>query len=204
MLASKWLLPALLAVVCAASAGGAACSKPSEPDSAPLRPAGTLPTLPGVRPPVPMQLASPAEVTWDAPSGWTKSENPNPMRKATYRIPHAAADTEDAELSVSQAGGTVELNVDRWAGQLGAKPEDVKREKKRVGSLDVTVVEMHGTYSGMGMPGAAPAGAKPGWALLGAIVGTMTPTFFKMTGPDKTVAAARADFDKLVESLRAK
>jgi len=200
MLVSKWLLPALLAIV------GAGCNKTPESDSAPVRPTSTLMTPPGLRPPPPMQLAGPAEVAWDAPAGWIKAENPSPMRKATYRIPHAASDTEDAELSVSQAGGTVELNVDRWAGQLGAKPESVKREKKHVGGLDVTVVEIHGTYSGMGMPGVAAgsSAAKPGWALLGAIVETPTPTFFKMTGPDKTVAAARADFDRLVESVHAK
>ena len=30
------------------------------------------------------------------------------------------------------------------------------------------------------------------------------PYFFKLTGPEKTVTAARADFDKLVASFRAK
>jgi hypothetical protein len=202
MLASKWLLPVALAVLACT-----ACDKTPEPAPTPPPPrvADTLVKPPRDGRPVPApQPAGPAEVTWDAPAAWVKAENPSPMRKATYRVPHAAADTDDAELSVSSAGGTVELNVNRWAGQLGAKPEDVKREKKKVGGLDVTVVEIHGTYSGMGMPGAAPAAAKPGWALLGAIVGTSTPTFFKMTGPDKTVAAARADFDKLVDSLRAK
>jgi hypothetical protein len=47
-------------------------------------------------------------------------------------------------------------------------------------------------------------GPKPGYALLGAIVETSPPTFFKLTGPEKTVMAARADFDKLVDGLRAK
>jgi hypothetical protein len=201
MLASKWLLLGGLA----SAACAVACNKTPEPDSAPPRPAGTVMKMPSDGRIVPVRpAAGPAEVTWDAPAAWIKAENPSPMRKATYRVPHAAGDTDDAELSVSQAGGTVELNVNRWAGQLGAKPESVKRETRRVGGLEVTVVEMHGTYSGMAMPGAAPAAAKTGWALLGAIVGTATPTFFKMTGPDKTVAAARADFDKLVESFRSK
>jgi hypothetical protein len=205
MLASKWLLPRA-SVALAALACCTACNKTPEPDPTPAPPP-PIATLEKPRDhraaPVPAPTG-PAEVTWDAPAAWVKAENPSPMRKATYRIPHAAADADDAELSVSSAGGTVELNVNRWAGQLGAKLEDVKREKKRVGGLEVTIVEIHGTYSGMAMPGAAAAPAKTGWALLGAIVGTSTPTFFKMTGPDKTVAAARADFDKLVDSLRAK
>ena len=48
------------------------------------------------------------------------------------------------------------------------------------------------------------AGPKDGYALLGAIVETVTPTFFKLTGPEKTVNAAKADFDKFIDSLRPK
>jgi hypothetical protein len=71
--------------------------------------------------------------------------------------------------------------------------------------MRVTVVEIHGDYAGMSMPGApATPAKKPGWALLGAIVETSPPTFFKLTGPEKTLMLARADFDKLVESLHAK
>ena len=54
------------------------------------------------------------------------------------------------------------------------------------------------------MPGAPPGPAKPDYALLGAIVETQPPHFFKLTGPAKTVAAAKADFDKMVQSFRAK
>ena len=51
-------------------------------------------------------------MTWDAPARLAvKAENPSPMRKATYKIPKAAGDAEDAELSVSQAGGSVDMNV---------------------------------------------------------------------------------------------
>ena len=50
----------------------------------------------------------------------------------------------------------------------------------------------------------AQAEPKTGWALLGAIVETQTPTFFKMTGPEKTVLAARGDFDKFVDGFKAK
>jgi hypothetical protein len=143
-------------------------------------------------------------VAWDAPPSFQKAENSSPMRKATYRVAKAEGDTEDAELTVTQVGGGVEPNIKRWAGQLGQQMDAVKREARTVNGLKVTVVEMHGTYSGMAMPGAPAGPAKPGFALLGAIVETSTPTFFKLTGPDKTVAASRGDFDRLVGSLRAK
>lgn len=148
----------------------------------------------------------PTEIGWDAPKGWEKAENPSPMRKATYKIPRAAGDTEDGELSVSQAGGTVDMNVNRWAGQFEAKgPEAVKREEKTVNGLKVSVVEIKGTFTGSGMPGGPAGAAKPSYALLGAIVETSGQLwFFKLTGPEKTLAAARGDFDHLVDSIRAK
>jgi hypothetical protein len=177
-----------------------ACNKAPEPEAS-SRPASTgSPEKTSAAAP-----ATPAEVAWDAPPGFQKAENASPMRKATYHVARAAGDTEDAELSVTQVGGTVDQNIKRWAGQFGQQLEGVKREARTVNGLKVTVVEIHGPYSGMAMPGAPPQGApKPSFALLGAIVETSPPTFFKLTGPDKTVAAARADFDRLVSSLRAK
>ncbi len=142
------------------------------------------------------------EVAWDAPSSWQSMPNPNPMRKATYKVPRAPGDTEDAELTVSAAAGGVEANVKRWAGQFGdATP---KTEKKKVNGLDVTVVEIKGTFAGGGMMG-APSAPKEKQMLLGALVDAGDRQhFFKMTGPEKTVSAARPDFEKLVASLHSK
>jgi hypothetical protein len=185
---------------------GTGCSKTPEPDSGPgpARPEISSPQGPVAEAPKPPSPSGPADVAWDAPATWQKIDNPSPMRKATYKIPRAAGDAEDAELSVSQAGGSVDMNVNRWSGQFEQKTPDVKRTQKKVGDLNVTIIEIHGTFTGSGMPGGPKAPAKEKYALLGAIVETAQPTFFKMTGPDKTVAAARADFDKFIDSLRAK
>jgi hypothetical protein len=126
------------------------------------------------------------------------------MRKATYHVPRAPGDVEDPELSVSQAGGTVEQNVARWAKQLDRKPSDAKRSERTVNGLKVTTVELHGDYSPMAMPGGPTSVKKPGFALLGAIVETSPLTFLKLVGPDKSVVAAQRDFDKLVDGVRAK
>jgi hypothetical protein len=71
-----------------------------------------------------------------------------------------------------------------------------------VGGLKVSRVEI--TFSGGNMPG-SPATPIKKWRLLGAIVevGGET-TFFKLTGPDATVLAARKDFDTLVNSFKVK
>ena len=62
---------------------------------------------------------------YEAPAGWQKVDNPNPMRKATFKIPRAEGDPEDGEMSVSLAGGTVDQNVQRWSGQFERGKDDV-------------------------------------------------------------------------------
>jgi len=205
----KFLAPALaLGAILALAL--TACEKTPEP--APSGPAqsphpAAAPPAGSAGPGAAAQRKGPADVAYDVPEGWQKAENPSPMRKATFKIPRAEGDTEDAEMSVSQAGGTIEQNVNRWTGQFERGKDDTSsRQDRKVGELSVTVVEVHGTFSGgMGMPGAAPAGPKPKWALLGAIVETEGAlTFFKLTGPEKTINAAKPAFDKFVESFRAK
>lgn len=165
----------------------------------------TTPALPQGHPPVegngatppPLAQAPSAESTiaWKVPAKWQVVPNASTMRLATYRV------GADAEMAVSQAGGAIDANVERWIAQFG--PEAKKNSKvttKKVAGLDVTIVEVEGNYGGsMG------AGAKEGWALLGAIVATPgMPHFFKLLGPAKTVKAARPELDELVSSITPK
>lgn len=162
-----------------------ACSKTPEPTPDPA----PTPTPPAAAKP---EATKDKEIAWDAPSSWQTMPNTNAMRKATYKV------GDDTELTVSAAAGGVEANVKRWTGQFGdAEP---KTDKRKVNGLDVTVVEIKGPYQGMGGP------KKDGYMLLGAVVdgGGAMQTFFKMTGPEKVVAGARPDFEKLVSSLRPK
>lgn len=129
------------------------------------------------------------------------------MRRATYRVPHAASDSEDAELGVfyfgpSQGGG-IDANVSRWIGQFsGVAADGVRRENRSANGLTQHVVEIEsGTFAG-NMPGmnAAP---KTGFGLLGGIVESPSgPVFFKLTGPSKTVHAAHAAFYGLLDSVK--
>lgn len=139
-------------------------------------------------------------LAWKTPARWQSVPNASTMRLATYKIPRAPGDAADAEMSVMQAGGTVDANVERWVGQFDAEGQKTaKRTTKKVGALEVTIVEVEGTFSG----GMGPAsGPQAGSALLAAIVATPDmPHFFKMTGPAKTVKAARAELDALVASF---
>ncbi len=135
------------------------------------------------------------KLTWKVPPRWKEVPNPSTMRLATYEIPGPDG---KAELSVTQAGGSVDANAQRWIGQFdAASQKSAKRTTKKIAGYDVTIVEVQGVYSGA-MSGDGGANT----ALLGAIVSTPgMPYFFKMTGPAKTVAGARAELDQLLATL---
>jgi hypothetical protein len=141
-----------------------------------------------------------AEIAWTLPPNWHTVPNPSPMRIATYRVPRAPGETEEAELSVTRAGGTANSNADRWIAQFDRTASGA-REEKTIEGFKVTVVSVDGTFLGGGMMG-APSSPRAGWALLGAIVETPgLPYFFKLVGPANTVSAARAPFQTMIAGM---
>jgi hypothetical protein len=131
------------------------------------------------------------------------------MRKAQYALPKAEGDTEDGELTVFYfglgQGGSVEANIDRWIGQLsqpdGSSTKDkAKTSKKEVAGLPVTLVDASGTYSaGMMSPGPP----RPGYRMVAAVVESSEgPWFFKLVGPEKTIAKWAASFDQFINSFK--
>ena len=147
--------------------------------------------------------AGPEDLAYDVPATWVSAPNPSPMRKATFKIPKAGGDTEDAELAVSSAAGGVEANIKRWEQQFG--DAKAKTEPRSPNGLKVTLVEIKGGVAAGGMMGMPAAAAKEHQMLLGAVVDAGDRQhFFKMVGGEKTVTAAKKDFDKFVASLRAK
>ena len=152
-------------------------------------------------------------LTWTSPSGW-ETQGTRPMRVATYRIAPAKGDAEAAELAIfyfgAGQGGAVDANVKRWLGQFQKtdgtpiSEKDARSKKETLNGLAVTTLDVKGTYTGGG-PMMGPSTPKPGYRLLGAIVeGTEGPLFFKLTGPERTVAGAEENFRKLLESVKKK
>ena len=202
-----------------------ACNKPPDPipaeqgvttTTASVTAATPAPGLPPGHPAMPSGAmahgaggagaAAPAgadDVAYDAPASWVSAPNPSPMRKATFKIPKAGGDTEDAELAISSASGGVDANIKRWEQQFG--DAKAKTEPRSVNGLKVTMVEIKGKIGAGGMMGMPATAAKDNQMLLGAVVDAGDRQhFFKMVGGEKTVSAAKKDFDKLVSSLRAK
>ncbi|HEY3820316.1 MAG TPA: hypothetical protein VGL81_24295 [Polyangiaceae bacterium] len=155
------------------------------------------PTSPHATGPVSAE-ESPA-LTWQTPAGWRSAPNPNAMRLATFR---PVTDSSDApEISVARAGGTTEANIQRWLAQFDDTGAE-SRKVTKVHGLDVTVVEVSGTYMGGSMMPGLQTLSHPGWTLVGAIVTTDgSPYFFKLLGPTTQVHAARGSFDALVASI---
>ena len=187
----------------------AGCSKKDEPGSRVAR----GPTLePGsAHSAGPASPHSGGVLKWTAPPEWVQETPVSSMRKAQYRLPRAAGDTEDAELAVfyfEGSGGSVQANIERWIGQFrkadGTPASSVARTThKQSHGIPVTIVDVSGTYlaGGMPMPGNKPE--KPGFRMLAAVAETSTgPWFFKLTGPAKTVARWEPVLQSLLDTLR--
>ena len=155
-----------------------------------------------------LMAESVAGVKWTAPAGW-KSQGDRPMRAATYLIPAANGDTAGAECAVyffgAGQGGSVEANLDRWKNQVttpDGKPAAAKIAQRTIHGLAVATIDTSGDYSGMGGPTAASPSVAKNYRLLGAIIEAPSGrVFVKLAGPAKTVAAAHADFERMLGSL---
>lgn len=126
------------------------------------------------------------------------------MRAATYLIPAAAGDSEGAECAVfKNIGGGIQANIDRWVGQFEKTASAPKQQQETINGFAVTTVDVSGIFKGGGPMMGQSSGPKSGYRLLGAIVETSQgPVYFKLTGPAKTVAAARNEFQALLKSLK--
>jgi hypothetical protein len=148
-------------------------------------------------------------LVFTAPAAWKPVTVTNPMRKAQLKIEPAKGDERGAELIVSTFAGTaggVDANVGRWEKTFKDKDGNpVKAEVKKVKgkNVDVTRVELAGHYYPANFGGPQQPD-QPNTRLLGAIVLTDDTSYFvRFIGPEKTISDAKADFDKLIASMKA-
>ena len=152
-----------------------------------------------------MRAETAAGVHWTAPASW-KAQAARPMRAATYAVAAVADDKEDGECGIyyfgSGKGGNVDENMKRWIGQFDPPQQDAQPRKRTISGLNVTTIDLSGTYTGAGGPMATIKTIKPGYRLLGAIVEAPEGLLFiKFTAPVKTVAANQVNFEDLLKSL---
>ena len=165
---------------------------------------------PAGMPPQGGQVATPPTdanpgLAWNVPRNWNTAEA-RPMRLATYGVPALAGDGEGAECAVfyfgPTQGGGVQENLDRWVGQF-VNPHDPQRSQQTINGFPVYRISVKGEYLTQTGPMMQTTGTKKGYALLGAIVeGPAGRVFFKLTGPEKTIAGSKKEFENMLGSLR--
>jgi hypothetical protein len=132
------------------------------------------------------------------PEGWRRAELSDAQRgfvDARFEVPGTSP---EVQITLSTIGGGVDANVSRWITQFtrpgGVEP---KTEVVSVDDVPVTLVDLQGTYQGMG------ATAQPEWRMLGAAFDGQPRQFYiKLTGPDAAVAAIEEEFRGFVKSAR--
>lgn len=197
-------VPALFALLVAAGCGRDEVAHYRVPRQAavpvaPGNPAGPAPGegapggVAGAVPPPP-DASSTGELSWKLPKGWTESRSGGGMRYATLKP--SAPGKVDVSVTVfpGPAGGEL-ANVNRWRNQIGLAPIDEaelargrKALKSPAGDLAIFDYTSDGATRTRLVAAILFAGGNS-W-------------FVKMVGDAGPVAASRADFVRLLESLR--
>lgn len=184
----------------------AACDQ-EQPAPATATGAAPMAGQPGTPPPHPMggtMASGPAAagIKYELPQGWNRIQPESSMRidQATIPGPAGSADMAVFFFGAGSGGGT-QANLDRWASQVEST-QPPKQETFDSNGMKITWLDVSGTLkpSTMGM---GPATAQPNSRLLAAVVeGEGGPWFFKITGPEQTLADQRDEFLELLRSVK--
>ena len=145
-----------------------------------------------------------AGLVFDKPALWPWMTPSMRFRTLQYSVPGSDG-TAPAELIfsvfVGSDGGGIQMNLQRWIQQFrptDGVPARVEQSTKTLNGMTISLVELEGSYAGMGA--AAP---KSNWAQLGAII--QAPgrnVYVRLLGPDKTVLENVNAFESLIDSVR--
>lgn len=193
----------LLSVAC----GGGADKQESDTDASSAA-AADLSPLTGAD--ASWATAEVAGINWKIPAGWEVGPEA-PMRAGTYFAPASGGDSEPAECRVNyfgpDQGGGVQQNILRWAGQMEVEGQQGQSPEPQVSSStvngqNITVMEASGVFLSRKSMMDSNVERKSGFRMFAAIVeGPQGSVFFKMTGPEATIDAAREDFRKMIGSV---
>ena len=170
---------------------------PKEASAPTLARPAAMPTPPGAAadsevppPPAPTGASAPR---WTLPKGWTETMAGG-MRYATLKPPVTGRIEASVVVLPGPAGGEL-ANVNRWRGQIGLSPidETALASARKIVKSKAGAVSIYDFSS---------EGQKKSRVIAGLVVASGNSWFVKMTGDTDPVAAARADFTHLLESLR--
>lgn len=126
------------------------------------------------------------------PEGWTKGV-PRQFQLASYEVRDGS---KQANISVSQAGGDLNANINRWRGQVQLPPLDEAGIKQQMQKVTI------GGHEGMLVELAGPDRAS-GQAILGAVVNVGGEQwFFKLMGDAELAAREKSHFEEFLKSVK--
>lgn len=134
---------------------------------------------------------------WVVPAGWKKLGDQD-MRFATFQVDAADPKLQVVVYNFGPESGALLPNVNRWEGQIGAKPTaeaDLGKVVTRIQSngLNISAVDIHGP---------APEGETEGVRMLAAIIPVPGKVWFlKFVGPESKVAAHAAEYNAFLRSI---
>ena len=136
------------------------------------------------------------------PDSWKIVKPSSSMRLMEFRI----GNNSEASMAVfKNIGGTVNDNLERWAGQFGFKllDEDVRVTTETINDIDFHIISILGTYTNTMAFSPNAASPKNNYRLLGAIANTSDGLYyFKMTGPNDIINNEIEEFSYFIQSLR--
>ena len=148
-----------------------------------------------------------------APETWQRKKPQNNVIQYEFSVAPVGDDEKPGRVTISGAGGSVEANIDRWAGQFiqpdgSDSKKAAKIEEKKIAGQEVHLVDISGTFKDQpgGPFSGGPVVERKDYRMFAAIIVTkdLGNYFLKFYGPERTVADNRAAFDKMVESLEVK
>ncbi|MFI5336341.1 MAG: hypothetical protein ACHQ5A_06135, partial [Opitutales bacterium] len=161
-------------------------------DHPPIDANGPMPGAGGTMADTAVPTANGSDLKWSAPPSWEATSG-HAMRKGSYKMKAGGGDADISITAFPGATGGLEANLNRWRGQVGMDPlppAEVTTSATRFESngLSFTVVDYRGSAGHM----------------LGAIVPFGGNSwFFKLTGPDPTVVAAKPVFLEFLHTVKA-
>lgn len=136
------------------------------------------------------------------------------MRVAQYQLPPAEGDAEAASLVVYYfgpgQGGSVQANLDRWLSQMqqpngGSSKDKAKTETLSVNGMNVTLLDVTGTYAGGDMGASGSTQGKTDFRMRAGVLETPRGAYFvKLVGPEKTVGKWDDSFLAFIKSAEFK
>ena len=191
-----------ITVVCLLSLGLAGCGEEdlrayAAPKSAPYAEPELFSRMgPGAS--APPGAPQPVGITWDVPEQWTETPSTSSFMLAVFEARGEAGDARITVSSLSNDGGGVLQNINRWRGQVGLGPVEQYEQQP------MTPITVAGQVAGL-IDLSAPEGVN---ASLERLMVVFIPRqdqgltwYFKMSGPSATLETQKEAFTRFVESV---